>query len=478
MSEKTDNIPVKAFISYSWSSPTHEAWVLNLATRLREDGVDISFDKWDLKPGHDSYQFMEAMVTDSSVTKVIMVCDETYVDRANSREGGVGTESQIISPELYGKGAQDKYAALMIDNDKDGHAHVPVFYKGRIYIDFRVSEKYEEKYEELLRWLVNKPQHVKPKLGMVPESILGAKSAATATTSSANRAKESIRQGSLNSIGLIQEYGEAIYNQLKLMSPIETDGENFDETVIKSVSDMRQYQKQFMELVSTVVKFDKNGLCWDKLLVIIEKLGTLMYKSADMVRWNHLQFDAHKIIVYDIFVGTVAIGLNEECFDFVEAVLKKPYLMRPHNGANGPSLSDYTEFYQYAQSLEIRDQRLKTNRISTAADLIKEANPDGSQPSFESLMMADLILFIRGVDRGWYPVSLVYASNIYSPFTIFARSESKSYFNRVAKVLGFTTLESFKERVSELEQISKKLFHYRGIPMSYLTNIEHLCKID
>ncbi len=38
----------KAFISYCWSSPQHEQWVINLATELRQAGVDIILDKWDL----------------------------------------------------------------------------------------------------------------------------------------------------------------------------------------------------------------------------------------------------------------------------------------------------------------------------------------------------------------------------------------------------------------------------------------------
>ena len=34
----------KAFISYSWTSPEHQQWVLDLATQLRESGVVVVFD--------------------------------------------------------------------------------------------------------------------------------------------------------------------------------------------------------------------------------------------------------------------------------------------------------------------------------------------------------------------------------------------------------------------------------------------------
>ena len=52
-----EEIP-KLFISYSWSSPDHEQWVVKLATELRESGIDVILDKWDLKEGHDAHAFM------------------------------------------------------------------------------------------------------------------------------------------------------------------------------------------------------------------------------------------------------------------------------------------------------------------------------------------------------------------------------------------------------------------------------------
>ena len=45
--------PPRVFVSYSWSSPAHENWVLQLATELRGEGIDVVLDKWDLKEGQD-----------------------------------------------------------------------------------------------------------------------------------------------------------------------------------------------------------------------------------------------------------------------------------------------------------------------------------------------------------------------------------------------------------------------------------------
>ena len=141
----------KTFISYSWTSPDHQEWVLDLATQLRENGADVTIDKWDLKEGHDAIQFMESMVTDPNIKKVILVLNRSYAEKADGRRGGVGTETQIISPEIYAKSDQNKFVGVASEIDDDGKPFLPTFYKSRIYIDMSQSEIYAANFEQLLR---------------------------------------------------------------------------------------------------------------------------------------------------------------------------------------------------------------------------------------------------------------------------------------------------------------------------------------
>lgn len=120
----SDTAPPKLFISYSWSSPAHEEWVLNLATQLVEGGIDVTLDKWHLREGHDSVAFMEQMVTDPNMKKVIMVCDRVYTEKTDKRTGGVGTEAQIISPQLYAKADQNKFVAVVTEKNEEGKRDV------------------------------------------------------------------------------------------------------------------------------------------------------------------------------------------------------------------------------------------------------------------------------------------------------------------------------------------------------------------
>jgi len=114
----------KTFISYSWSSPEHEQWIIGLATQLTECGVDVILDKWELREGADKYAFMEKMVTDVSVKKVVVVCDRLYAEKADGREGGVGTETQIISQEMYNQvdstDQKQKFVAVITEKNEEG----------------------------------------------------------------------------------------------------------------------------------------------------------------------------------------------------------------------------------------------------------------------------------------------------------------------------------------------------------------------
>lgn len=183
----------KLFISYCWSNPEHEEWVLRLGTELRENGVDVILDKWDLKEGNDANAFMEKMVSDEEIKKVILVIDEQYSDRANARKGGVGTETQIISAEVYESVDQNKFVAVIASKALDGRAKLPIFYKSRIYIDLSDEELYGKNFEQLLRWIYNKPLNVKPDLGKKPIFLDGEEKISLGTSVSYRRLIDAIK---------------------------------------------------------------------------------------------------------------------------------------------------------------------------------------------------------------------------------------------------------------------------------------------
>jgi hypothetical protein len=464
--------PARTFISYSWSSPTHQAWVMRLATRLIEDGVHVVLDKWDLRPGNDAHAFMEQMITDPAVNKVLMICDQTYAEKSNGRAGGVGAEAQILSPELYAKAKQDKYAAIVTEVDDNGKAYTPAFYGGRIYFDFSQAEQEENSYEELLRWLVDKPLYVKPRIGTLPTFLTTPNPVASGTISRLNRALNAARQGDVAVSGLVREYGEALIEALTDLKPNGAEHEHFDDSIIASVEAMRPYVRQLDELVTTVARFDSRG--FDEIITIVENLGSMMFHVPGEGTWNSHQYDSYKIICYEVFLRIFAITLSEKRFDLSEELVDHPYLLRNSSGRSG-STQAFNEFCTYAESMQGRNQRLKLNRYDLQADLMASGYKSG-RPSFDEMMQADTVLFLRCMmrDANWYPRSLIYAQSKMSPFEIFARSESSKFFKKWAPpILYVDNSASFKIKLSEISSNIKGWFRF-GLPLDHLTNVENI----
>ena len=154
----------KAFISYSHDSPKHKQWVLELSERLRHKGVDAILDQWDLNPGDDRTSFMERGVKDSD--RVLVICTESYVRKANDREGGVGYEQLIVTAQVAQNIRTDKFIPII--RQASGEEKTPTFLGTRVYIDFTNDSQFDERFDELLRELYQAPIIEKPPLGEKP----------------------------------------------------------------------------------------------------------------------------------------------------------------------------------------------------------------------------------------------------------------------------------------------------------------------
>ncbi len=96
--------------------------------------------------------------------KVLVLCDKKYAEKANAREGGVGTETAIITQDVYGKSAQEKFIPVIMESFE----FVPTYLKSRLGIDL-TKMHFEEGFKELLHAIYGKPIHEKPPLGKPPE---------------------------------------------------------------------------------------------------------------------------------------------------------------------------------------------------------------------------------------------------------------------------------------------------------------------
>lgn len=138
----------KVFISYSWSSKDR---AVDLADRLLANGVDVVIDVYDLKEGMNRYAFMQRIVDDPSIEKVLILCDRSYKEKSNSFKGGVGDETTIISPEVYDQVDQQKFIPLVLEKDENAEPYLPTMLKSQIYINFSDPITEQESFDRLVR---------------------------------------------------------------------------------------------------------------------------------------------------------------------------------------------------------------------------------------------------------------------------------------------------------------------------------------
>lgn len=153
----------KVFISYSHDSPEHKKWVLDIATKLRNNGIDTIIDQWELKAGADLPHFMETHLKNSDY--VLMVCTDEYVEKANSGVGGVGYEKMVITSDLIKNIDSRKIIPIIKQN---GTQKVPTFLETKLFIDFSNVKEFDFSYDELVRTIHDSPLFIKPEIGNNP----------------------------------------------------------------------------------------------------------------------------------------------------------------------------------------------------------------------------------------------------------------------------------------------------------------------
>jgi len=176
-----EHVPV-VFISYSHDSPEHKRWVADLASQLLNNGVQVVLDQWDLGLGDDVPKFMERNLT--AADRVLVICTETYVKKANEGTGGVGYEAMIVTAEVVRNLGTSKFIPIVKQTAKP--AVLPISLGVRYYADFSDDSEFRNQIELVVRELHNQPLVTKPPLGKSPFAKEARVSAAEAAAMGGN----------------------------------------------------------------------------------------------------------------------------------------------------------------------------------------------------------------------------------------------------------------------------------------------------
>jgi hypothetical protein len=446
----------KAFISYSWANEPHKAWVVALAERLVSDGVDVILDRWDFKEGHDKHAFMEQMVTDPAVKKVLVVCDEKYANKADGREGGVGTETQIISKDVYDKVNQEKFIPLIRERDGDGKEFCPVFLRNRKYIDFSNDDQFEESYETLLRAIFDRPELRKPALGRPPAFLFAEPATQVKTAGHLARLKDAVKRERPHVQAILQEYLDLFAESLedfRLTCDPKSDPP-FDEQVVASINAFTGYRDNFVDFVLFAAAYLNDTETYDRTFSFLERIAPYKDRPEKMTGYFEVSFDNYRFILYELFLYLIAALIKSKRYAAAVRFMDGEYHYPEALGGSRFVKEGAGAFNEPVRSLdEIRNHRLRLNRFSVVADLIVE-RATHPKISLADILQTDFLLFFRPylkVGTGqidWYPRCIGYAGRVRT-FEVFARATSTHGFEAARHLLMVKNLQDLHTQVRE-----------------------------
>lgn len=470
----------KIFISYSWTNTEHEQFVLELSTALRSHGVDAILDKWDLKPGQDKFVFMESMVVDPEVVRVLVICDRVYQNKANARKGGVGTESQIISQELYGKVTQTKFIPVVCEYDDEGNPCLPVFMKGLIFIDVSTEEKYGEGLDQLLRLIYGQPFHQKPGLGSPPAFVASSGASYVKELSAALRA---IQDGKANRQGLEAQYIKGLLGELDKQY-VTPEGQDYDEGVYHAIVATKGLRDQLSDYADAVAAFsgdDPSSLT--PFIKLMEGIGSHFGPPVTNGRFYPGWTDIYAYFALESLLIQTAALIRHSRWKSLRRLVSAAYVV--HSSQGVLKAATYHVFNAALVALdEHRNHRLKLNRACLSADLLKERS-SMDKTSFSEIMEADVFLTLASVVQAgaatsdnwptfWAPKTGVY-HNYASKSPLFIRVADEDTRNGIHTAIGVSNGADLKAR---LESVGQKINGFGRLSRGHFNDFNFLDSIN
>ncbi len=456
----------QVFISYSWTSKEYQQSVIELASRLRHDGVDVKLDVWDLKEGQDKYVYMEQCVTNPAIDKVLILSDKTYTEKADQRKGGVGDETTIISAEVYGNADQQKFIPVVMERDENGQEYLPAYLRSRIFRDLSGAADYKEEYVALLRIIFDEPAHRRPEIGIRPTWLTEEVSDVIYSLQTKVQkidAADSVKTKDSAARDFVDAYIEAMKQFfVKLID---------NSTYLSNFSAMKDYRDVFLDHLKALASSPFLGATMaDEFERLYNALYSIDTFEPGATSFRTDDFDLFRLHIWELFVCTVTYMLHFELYEDIHNLLVHTYFLRTNELDDQRQPFSYERLRFYSRMLEERIKptldRTLSNKYTLTGHYVFTQREYIPIYTGKAIASADLFLYqvYKGLELDsltqfgpWFPQLYIYADEHDS---IWKRLKSKRFCERIMPVFGVKTINDLKNKVSKCTY--DKDYHYSG----------------
>lgn len=430
----------KVFISYAWGSKEYQERVLTLARDLVANGIDVLLDKWDLKEGNDKYSYMEQSVKDETVTNVLLLLDPIYAKKADERSGGVGTETQIISPEIYNNVKQDKFLPIVFERDEDGNIPKPQYLKSILHFDLSTADKYDDEYHRLVKRLYGIEVQAKPELGNIPkwavEDII---------ISSSKRTKIN----SLKNMNPAERKAKFIELLNDAKSEIICFNPQTDDDCLLQYNEMKPLRDEYLQILKISQSIDSSE-------VLIGDILQELYYETQSCPFD-LQ-DIKQTFLHEIYLYTVAFYYKSKDYKSLEYIINRTFFGRNTDGST-PELG-YKIFYHHSEAIDFYmcQKDNKKYLCGTAQYWIDNLAADfcnSKEFAFADVLLCNYSFYGSNYHDifPWFPITYIYDGEYYTILKeISQQLKSSEIAQRWMKVFGYNNIQEFKGKIVEVSK--------------------------
>ena len=247
------------------------------------------------------------------------------------------------------------------------------------------------------------------------------------------------------------------------------NGDDYHETIYQAILKTKGLRDQLDEYFDVLAAFSGDDpRVLTNVCRFLEGLGANFGPPVRDGTYYPGWTDIYSFVALESLLMLTAALLRHERWGLLRQLLRRTYIVRTDH--NGPEPTSYVAFDRWLPSLdEHRNGRLKLNRTSLTADMLKERSSP-VKTSFAELMQADVFLGLDAalhvVDQGdeyqvrfWAPRTAVYCSNS-RPLPIFLRAEDSEFRANMRVALGLPTAADMEKRV---EVARAKLDNFGGL---------------
>lgn len=275
-----------------------------------------------------------------------------------------------------------------------------------------------------------------------------------ASLSLGDAARKAVEDAKPNSPSAVRKFMEWFGEQLEVLAP-DRSAPVWDEAFVDALPGTIPLLVDFARLVDVIASHNAEEAASALFKGFEYVLARYDVREGFVGSFRQTDFDLARFVGVEAFLMFVAALIREQRWSLLGKLLAEDLIAKSGRGT-GTNAWNFHRIVDQVKTLEERNARLKLNRKSLQADLLKQRHEEGELAKFvpfSEFREADFFLLLRsevqilsGSHGYWHPPTDVYFEDAGAPRYLL-EAQSRTYAARLAPAFGLDSAEALREAV-------------------------------